>query len=201
MLQEAGLSEEQLKQKIREQLLAQKVIDREVRSAIVVSPYELTTLTGSTPTGLNPGEEVRASHLLVRVTDKRSEEEASALISQLYKRLLRGEDFAALARRYSEDPHAQDGGMMGWVHQGQLLPELDQALFRLEPGGLSDPIRTRLGFHLVKVIERRSLSDPEAAEVRQHLEQQLYQTKFADALSTWLGELQARAYIQILNGE
>jgi len=114
MLQEARLNEEQLKQKIREQLLAQKVIDREVRSAIVVSPYELTKLTGSTPTGLNPGEEVRASHLLVRVSDKRSEEEASALISQLHERLLRGEDFAALARRYSEDPHAQDGGLMAF---------------------------------------------------------------------------------------
>jgi peptidyl-prolyl cis-trans isomerase SurA len=198
MLREASLSEEQLKQQIREQLLAQKAIDRQVRSKLMVSPYELAKASASA-TVLNPGEEVRASHLLIRVGAARPAAHASALITQLHERLRRGEAFETLAREYSDDPHAEAGGALGWVRQGELLPELDEALFRLKPGELSEPIQTRLGFHLVKVLERRNISELEAAEAHQRLVQRVYQAKFAEALTQWLEELKQQAYIQILD--
>ena len=200
MLRETQLTEEQLKNKLRDQLLAQNAIDRQVRSRIVISPSELASLNGSQPSASSdPGEEIRADHLLVRVTEQRSPDAARAVINQLHDRLQKGEAFEALAREYSEGPDTQDGGLMGWVHPGELLPELDAVLFQLQPGELSAPIQSRLGFHLVKIVERRSRSADEAADSREQLERQLYQQKFNKALETWLADLKAKAYLQLID--
>jgi len=109
-----------------------------------------------------------------------------------------GADFAALAKRYSEDPNAADGGAMGWIAQGDLMPELDTALFSVPVGSVSEPIQTRLGFHLVKVEERRTASDLSVADANRAVYQRLYQQKFEAAMKRWLTELKSRAYIQIL---
>ncbi|MBI3320271.1 MAG: peptidylprolyl isomerase [Candidatus Omnitrophica bacterium] len=197
MLREADLSEEQLKSKLREQLLIQKVIDRAVRSKIVVSPSELAQLVGSSHNVSKPGEEVHLHHLLIRTTEQRSLEEAQALVTQLREQLLNGADFEAIAKDHSEDPYAQEGGAMGWVRLGELLPELSEAIGRLEPGQLSDPIHTRLGWHLIKIDQRRMV-DAERGDARERPEQQLYQQKFSQTFSLWLNELRQRAYIQIV---
>ena len=201
MLQQAHLTEEQLKQKLREQLLLQKAVDQHVRSAIRVSPSELTRATSSA--GDNAGtpraEEVRAYHLLIRVTETRSAEHALELATHLSQQVLGGADFETVARRYSEDPNADQGGLLEWVRPGQLLPELDEALFRLQPGEVSAPIRTPLGYHVVKVIERRAFSPEQAAESRDQFEQRLYREKFTQAMTKWLDELKANAYIEIFD--
>ena len=199
MLQEAGLTEEQLKSKLRQQLFVQKAIERQIRSNIVISPAEVAKAAGSSSATADPGVEVRAAHLLIRVSEQRSAEQALALATQLSERLRHGEKFEELSRNYSDGPEAKEGGLMGWVRQGQLLPELDEALFRMQPGEVSPPIPTRLGYHLLKVLDRRSLSADEAGEARRRLEQRLYQEKFTQALSQWLNELRQRAYIQVLN--
>ena len=198
-LSNSKLSPEQLKEKIREQLMVQRVIDSKVRSTIVVSPQEVAAALGTHPEQGKPGDRIRASHILVRVNDTRSPEKARTLIDEVHQQLVKGADFSSLAKRYSEDPHAQDGGTMGWVAQGELLPELDAALFTLKPGELSEPIQTRLGFHLVKVEERRPVSSLSLTEANHAGYQQLYQQKFQDAFARWLGELKRRAYIEIPN--
>ena len=197
MLSDAGLSEEQLKAKIREQLLVRKVIDRAVRSKLIVTPSELAHAAPASSVH-TPSDEVQAYHLLIRVTPERSMEQARALIMQLADRLRHGAPLEELAKQYSEDSNAEGGGLMGWVHQGQLLPELDDVLFRLQAGELSEPIQTRLGFHLIKVVARRGVSAGELSKAQQDHEQQLYQEKFTKAMAQWLGELKQRAYIEVL---
>ena len=199
MLQEAGLSEERLKMKVREQLIVQKAVDQEVRLTIVISPADVAEAAGRRPEELVSGDEVRAAHLLIRVTDSRSAAEAQHLAHQLYARALQGESFEQLARTYSEDGHGESGGMLGWVRQGQLLPELDQVLFSLDVDQVSSPIQTRLGFHLVKVMERRSRSVSDAASARQQLQRRLYQEAFLKRLTEWLDRLAEDAYIVILD--
>ena len=85
---------------------------------------------------------------------------------------------------------------MGWVAKGDLLPELDAALFTVPVGTLSEPIRTRLGFHLVKVEERKTASDLSVTEANRTVYQQIYQQKFEAAMKRWLSELRRRAYIE-----
>jgi peptidyl-prolyl cis-trans isomerase SurA len=195
MLTQLGLNEEQLKMKIREQLLVQKAIDREVRSKIAVTVGELSR-AGMPP--VEPGEEeVDAYHLLVRVSDERSPEDAQALAQDLYRQLQEGADFEALARQYSEGPQAQEGGRLGWLSPGELLPELDEVLFRLQPGEVSPPLQTRLGFHILKVIERRTPTGDRPGGTPP-AERQLFQEKFSKALRKWIDGLRAKAYVELI---
>ena len=120
------------------------------------------------------------------------------MIETLHRQLQQGADFAALAKRYSEDSHQDDGGDMGWVAQGELLPELDAALAALPLETVSDPIQTRLGFHLLKVAERRSAASLPMTEANHAISQQLYRQKFQVAFNRWMTDLKRRAYIEIL---
>lgn len=199
MLRESGLSEEQLKQKVRQQLMSQQAIDEKIRSRLLVSPAEVAKVAGVGVPGAKAGEEVLVQHIMIRAGEGRSPAEALALAAQLRERLRHGEPFEALARKHSEAPGADEGGSMGWVHQGQLMPELDAAVFSLQPNEYSEPIKTRLGFHLLKVLERRRLSEEEAAGSRRDIEQKIYQDKFANAMAAWLNELREKAYLHVID--
>lgn len=200
-LKEAGLSVERLKDRMRDQLMIQELIERHIRSTIVVSPQEVARALAEHPEWAKPGDRARASHLLIRVSEHRSEGDARTLIDDLRRQLVQGADFAAVAKRYSEDPHRDDGGAMGWSASGELLPELDAALFRLPVGELSMPIQTRLGFHLLRVDERRAASSLSLMEAHRTVYEQLYQQKFQQAFTRWLGEITRKAYIDIPNEE
>ena len=193
----SGVSPEQLKERVREELLIKRVIETQIRATIMVSPQEVAQRLNAQPELAKPGDRTRVSHLLIRVTDHRSEEAAGAQIQDIRRQLLHGAEFSTLAQRFSEDSHAQEGGAMGWVAQGELLPELDQALVRLQVGEFSEPIKTSLGFHLLKVEERRLAATLSAMEANQAVFERLYQEKFQAAFSRWLDELKRRAYIDI----
>ncbi len=199
MLREANLSEEQLKKKIREQLLSQQIIAQEVRTKIIVSPSEMIQESSGAAAPAAGAEEARAQHFLVRVTDRRLSEQAQALAAQFHEQLLKGGDFNQLVERYTGAMPDVEGKTLEWVPQGQLMPELDQVLFHLKPGEISDPIQTRLGFHVVKVLERRVLSSQDLSGARQRLLMQLYQEKFGAAMTQWLQELKQHAYVEVVN--
>ena len=198
LLQEAHMNEEQLKSQLRDQLLIQKTVDQEVRAKIVVT---LSDVAHASPEGVPAStastEEARVQHLLLRVSDSRTAEQAEALANDLHEQLARGAEFASLARRYSDDPNAQEGGEMGWVRRGQLLPELDEAIFALSAGQASTPIRSRLGYHLVNVLERRTVSPDEHVKAQDVAQATVYQHRFEHAMREWLDRLTARAYIDI----
>lgn len=203
MLREAQLTEEQLKTKLREQLLMQRAIDGQVRATITVSPAERQQATASAPPAeASPShekEEALAAHLLIRVSEERSVEEARRLIDQLAQRLLAGEAFESLARVYSEGPHAEEGGQLGWVKPDEMLPELAAALSTLPPGEVSKPIQSALGFHLVKVLDRRQRPPQDSPDNQDAAHRRLYQQKFAGAMRAWLDTLKRGAYIQVLD--
>jgi parvulin-like peptidyl-prolyl isomerase len=201
MLAQSQLPKEQLKQQIREQLMVKRLIDVKIRSAITISPRDVAKELSLHPELAKPGDRVLASHLLIRVTENRSEEQARALIEDLHRQLAEGADFASLAKRYSEDANGAEGGVMRWVAQGELLPELDATLFSLKAGELSSPIQTRLGFHLVRVDERRPAEYLSMAEANRTVYEQLYQRKFEETFTRWLSGLTQRAYIEVLGSK
>ena len=197
-LAESRLPMERLKEQLRDQLMVQRLIDTKVRATITVSPLEVAKALDAHPELARPGDRVRASHILVRASGRQSAEQARALITSLHQQAAQGADFADLARRHSEDPQASAGGVLGWVAPGELLPELDRALFELQEGQVSPPIETSLGFHLVKLEERRAADRLSVADANHAVHQQLYQQKFQDAFSRWLAGLLERAYIEVL---
>lgn len=115
-------------------------------------------------------EERRASHILI-TADQRTPEEAEALARQLAERAQAGEEFEALAREHSDDTaSAEEGGDLGWIERGMFVREFDNTLFALEPGQVSEPVRTGFGWHVLKLHEVRGDEFPAFEEMRAELE-------------------------------
>src|SRR5690606_28944738 len=104
--------------------------------------------------------------------------------------------FEELARENSEDGSAVQGGDLGWTTAGSLVPEFEQAMNALPIGGISDPVQSRFGLHLIQVLERRQVS-LDAREQRQLARNMLRERKFDEAYNEWLRELRARAYVEL----
>jgi peptidyl-prolyl cis-trans isomerase C len=115
-------------------------------------------------------QEVHARHILVE-----TEDEAKAIAEELKK----GADFAELAKKKSKDPGASDGGDLGFFTKDQMVPEFSNVAFTLEPGKISDPVKSQFGWHIIKVEEKRSRKAPEFEQVKSQIE--TYVTRKAQA--------------------
>jgi peptidyl-prolyl cis-trans isomerase D len=133
-------------------------------------------------------KQVRARHILIKVGSDAGEEEqntARELAEDLRKRIERGEDFAELARRYSQDKgSARRGGDLGYNPRGRMVPPFDEAQFSLEPGQMSDVVKTRFGFHIIKVEGIREGDVPEDEARREIAENLLRQQRAREAAKT-----------------
>lgn len=126
-------------------------------------------------------EERRSRHILIAVNGDRDEAAAEQLAGELADRLQAGEDFAALASEYSDDPgSASDGGELGWAGRGVFVPEFEETLFNLDEGQVSPPVRTQFGFHLIQLEELRSGSQQPFAEVEAQLREELQRREAED---------------------
>lgn len=115
-------------------------------------------------------QEVRARHILVE-----TEDEAKTVEAELKK----GADFAELAKKKSKDPGAADGGDLGFFTKDQMVPEFSAVAFAMEPGKVSDPVKSQFGWHVIKVEEKRNRKAPDFEQVRPQIEQ--YVTRKAQA--------------------
>jgi peptidyl-prolyl cis-trans isomerase C len=115
-------------------------------------------------------QEVHARHILVE-----TEDEAKAIVAELKK----GADFAELAKKKSKDPGASDGGDLGFFTKDQMVPEFSAVAFSLEPGKISDPVKSQFGWHVIKVEEKRARKAPDFEQVKSQIE--TYVTRRAQA--------------------
>jgi peptidyl-prolyl cis-trans isomerase C len=115
-------------------------------------------------------QEVHARHILVE-----SEDDAKAIAEELKK----GADFAELAKKKSKDPGASDGGDLGFFTKDQMVPEFSNVAFAMEPGKVSDPVKSQFGWHIIKVEEKRNRKAPDFEQVRSQIE--TYVTRKAQA--------------------
>lgn len=119
-------------------------------------------------------EQRQASHILIQINETTSEAEAKQKISEIASKVAAGEDFAALAKQHSEDPgSANIGGDLGMFQQGMMVPEFDQAVFSMQPGEVSEPIKTDFGYHLIKLTKIQPKQIPEYETVKADVEAQL----------------------------
>ena len=115
-------------------------------------------------------------------------------LSELRQRLEGGANFESLARQYSEDASAAQGGDLGWAGPGRYVPEFEQALNALQPGQVSQPIVSRFGVHLIQLVERRQAT-LSPREQREMLRDIVREQKLEKAHATWLQELRGQAYV------
>lgn len=140
-------------------------------------------------------EEQRARHILIETNPNRDDQRASALAEQVRERLANGEDFASVAQQVSDDRgSALNGGDLGWVRPGQMVPVFEEALASLPVGEISRPVRSRFGYHIIEVLERRQQDITREAQ-RGRIRQTLFQRKVNDELEVWLQQIRAEAYV------
>jgi len=138
-----------------------------VPSADIERAYNTNIEQYSTP------EQVRASHILLK-TEGKDDATVKAAAEDVLKQAKAGADFAALAKKYSEDEsNAKNGGDLDYFGKGKMVPEFDQVAFTLEAGQLSDLVKTQYGYHVIKVVDKKPGTTRPLAEVRQQLNDQL----------------------------
>jgi peptidyl-prolyl cis-trans isomerase SurA len=139
----------------------------------------------------------RARHILIRVDAQVSEEQARRRVIDIRRRLDLGADFAQLARDFSQDPgSAARGGELDWAYPGDLVPEFERAMFGLQPGQISEPIRSVFGIHLIQLLERKREPLTEQ-RLRTAARLALRDRKLAEAVADWTREVRANAYVEI----
>ncbi|WP_091532167.1 peptidylprolyl isomerase [Fontimonas thermophila] len=140
--------------------------------------------------------ETRARHILIQTNAVRNDDQARLLARDLYNRLQAGEDFAKLAKEYSDDPGSKNnGGDLGFQPPGVFAPEFQVRIDQLEPGELSPPFRTQFGWHIASVIERRTRDTTDETR-RARARAAIANRKAAEEYDTWLRRLRSEAYVE-----
>lgn len=191
-----GLTEKKLWNRFHDQLMTQKLVGYEVKSRVTVSPGEVSEYYKTHPEQFSQGDRVRLQHILVRV-GSRTDEEAHAFADSLYAQIQAGKPFEDIAKSYSEGAEAKDGGEMGWLEKGQLLGDIDDQVFAVEPGQVTHPVKSSLGYHIFKVAERQKFSVKPLTEVRDDIQETIFKEKTKSRLQAWLQNLKKNAYISL----
>lgn len=145
--------------------------------------------------GMPTLKQTHARHILIRINELTSEADARRKLATVKERLDNGQDFAELAKLYSDDLSASKGGDLGWLYQGDTVPEFERAMDALDINQVSAPVQTPFGLHLIQVIERRVDS---ASQDRQRLTARmaLRERKADEAYQDWLRQMRDDAYVE-----
>ena len=157
------------KRKIRYLLLDLEAM----RAKVVVPTADIEKAYNSSIEQYTTPEQVRASHILLK-TEGKDDATVKAKAEEILKQAKAGADFADLAKKNSEDEQsAKNGGDLDYFGRGRMVPEFDQAVFAMQPGQLSDLVKTQYGYHVIKLVDKKTVATRPLAEVRQQLSDQL----------------------------
>ena len=144
-----------------------------LRAKVVVPPSEIERTYNNNLEQYSTPEQVRASHILLK-TEGKDDAAVKAKAEDILKQARAGADFAELAKKYSEDEASQkNGGDLDYFGRGRMVAEFDQAAFALEPGKISDLVKTQYGYHIIKVVDKKAATTRPLADVRQQIQDQL----------------------------
>ncbi len=154
--------------------------------------------TGGAPAaGRRAVSQTRARHILIRTGQTVSDDDARARLSALRDRISAGEDFATLARASSDDKAtAVNGGELGWVGAGSVVPQFEERMSSLAPGQLSEPFQTQFGWHIVQVLERREVDNSQDGLRAEALEA-IRERRAEEAMQLFLRRLRDESYVEI----
>ncbi|MBI3562099.1 MAG: peptidylprolyl isomerase [Gammaproteobacteria bacterium] len=146
-------------------------------------------------------EQTLARHILIKTDQITTDSVARERLERLRSRILAGEDFAQLARANSADSASgADGGNLGWISPGAMVPEFEEVMAKLKPGEISEPFQSRYGWHIVQVMSRRTYDDTKEYQ-RNQARQLIMQRKTAEETESWIRRLRAEAYVDIRLGQ
>ncbi len=200
MLGQEGYSMATYKSFMKKHLARLKLVNLKVRSKVKVSDEDLKAEYIRSSKAESEDAEVHARHLLVSVAAKATPEQVEAARKKAAELMVEakkpGVDFSALARKKSEGPSAANDGDLGFFRRGVMVPEFERAAFTLPVGGISEPIRTKFGWHVIKIEERRAIAPKGFDEVKDQLRERLLRGQLEKYTEQYIQELRAQAVVE-----
>lgn len=195
-LKKEGLTFDEYKKRLREQIVISKVVNQEIRSKIVVSDVDVKKYLDENKEMIDTGEAYRISQIFFKKagvdTERSALEERAA---EVLRKLKEGQSFAELAIQYSEDPTASAGGNLGMVKKSQMMKEFVSALTAMKPGEVSVPFWTVRGLHIIKLDEIVTPKDQN--EIKEEAKTAAANKVFGERYNAWIKALREKAYIEI----
>ena len=196
-----GLSFDQYRAQLQEQIEKLKLVSMEVRAKVQVTESEMREYYAASLAKYTEDESFRARHIFFKAGGKSSPEEiqrskttALAVLADARG----GKDFAELAKKFSEDPAARkDGGDLGSFKKGDMQPELEKTILSLKPGEVSELVATPIGFHIIKLETRVTGTTKPFESVKSDIEEILYRKKSEERFSQWVKDLRGKASVEI----
>jgi peptidyl-prolyl cis-trans isomerase SurA len=220
-----GASYEDFKQNLRNQIVTQRVIGQEVGSKLAMNKEEEKKFYDEHKAEMEQPEQVRLSEILIapkmpakpaagadaakpepplssssEADAQAALEAAKAKAEDLLDQIHKGAKFADLAKKYSDGPSAKDGGDLSYFKRGTMPKELDDKVFALKTGEITDVIRTKQGYVILQAVEHQMAGIPTLKEVEPRIQDALYMQKLQPALRTYLTTLREEAFIDIKSG-
>jgi parvulin-like peptidyl-prolyl isomerase len=183
-----------IRRMLLEELASSGLLEKAATSVSKPNKQEVAAYYRKFPQFFEAPEMIRAAHIVKNVDENATEQQAEAAILEVEKELNAGGDFALLADRYSDCPGK--GGDLGFFARGEMVEEFEQVVFPLRPGEVSGVFRSVFGFHIAKLLERRPPGLRPLSEVRERIEQGLWQDRKERAGLNLLQELRAKADIR-----
>ncbi|RLB87940.1 MAG: peptidylprolyl isomerase [Deltaproteobacteria bacterium] len=198
-LKKMNLSEKAVKSQFKRNMAVQEFIGKEFAEKITVSDKEIKAYYDSNPAVFKQPEQVRASHILISVDPKGGpsrKAEALKKITNIRQKLQKGEDFSALARKFSQCPSSAQGGDLGYFTRGQMVKPFEEAAFALKSGEVSNIVETRFGYHLIKATDKKPESIISYKDVKDRLGQYLKEKKVQKEASLYVQKVKEKAKIE-----
>jgi peptidyl-prolyl cis-trans isomerase SurA len=203
-----GISYEDFKQNLKNQIITQQVISREVGSRMNVSKEELQQFYDEHKSQMEQPEQIRLSELLIAgkkdkapPADEQQELAAArAKADDLLGQIRKGAAFDEIARKNSDGPTAAQGGDLGYFKRATLAKELEDKTFAMKPGEVSEVIQTKQGFVILKVTEHQQAGVPPLSAIEPKVQEAIYMQKLQPALRAYLQKLREDAYIKVADG-
>ncbi len=198
----SGLAWEDYKTTIRNGLLTQEVVRREVGSHINIPGDEVKKYYDAHPQEFTRPEQVVLSEIFLSTEGKSPEEIESVQkkAEDFRNRVMKGDDFNEIAKRYSEGSTAKDGGDLGTFKQSELAPQLEEVVFKMDKGQITDVIQTKTGFEVLKVENHYKAGLQPMDKVENEIMNRLYMQKMQPQMRDYLGQLREESYVMVKPG-
>ncbi len=198
-LKKQGITEKFLKRDLKMNLTLNKYINKTFKPQVKITDAEDAAFYGSNPQYFSQPEQIRASHILIKVpknADAATKAAARKKIEEIQKQLKSGKKFSDLARKYSEGPSSKNGGDLGFFGKGQMVKPFEDAAFALKKGEVSNIVETQFGYHLIKLTDRKPAGLVPYDKVKKQIQDHLFQVKLGEVIQKYISTLKTDATIK-----
>ena len=182
---------------IKDQLITMRLVNQQVRSGLLVTEDEVLRFYQQHKNRFVLPQEVRISQILIALGPRSELLAVREKVQQVFALLKKGERFEELAAQYSDGLEGRRGGNLGYIKPGDMLPQIQKAIERLDPGAVTEPIASPIGMHIIRVDERKPPEFRPYEEVKEDLKNLVFQLKSEEAYIEWIKDQKDHNYIEI----